>query len=168
MGGKGAEAVGFELAPASLSQSRPDGNRAVSSRGPPHGVANLQDFFSPFSPDNPNRNMDPRLLVNAANARGPSIPPIDVQSMGRSETTTVTGLVPDTGTGSTAWSETNGFHAHEDQPMTVPSYVLEDKDGSPWPFEEWSRDILGLVPGAHYPETLEGEADADLCVPTEE
>ena len=174
MANKGAEAVGFALAPARLTQPRPDGHNTVPFGGQPHGTINLQqDLYSRYHFDNKkiDLNIDPRLLGNAANPRGPIISRTDVQSMGRSEATAFTGLVPDTGTGSIAWSETNEFTKHAEERLTTPLLAIEDGDEPQWPLGPWEDEMSlardkeersvasELVPGADYAQDLESDLE---------
>jgi hypothetical protein len=66
---------------------------------------------------------------------------MDVQSMDRSENTAVTGLIPDTGTCSIAWSETNEFMKHVEEPLSTPLLAIQDVDESQWALGKWPDEM---------------------------
>lgn len=157
MADAGARAVGSQLAPADLGQL--GGHGGLPSGRQPHGSNN--PFVSPYSLDN---NIDPSL---SAYAPRPFVPAMGKMSIATSETTAVTGYQHAAYTGSTAWSETNGFPNHEDQPLPLPSFAFEDKYDTLYFPECEKEERLGAfepVPAADYAQDLEGE---DLSDPTE-
>jgi hypothetical protein len=120
-------------------------------------------LVSPFSLDNLNPHIDPKALDNAANFSGHIMYQTDMRSMARSENTTVTGLIPDTGTGSIVASDSDHMFNLAHQLRTPSLAEGKDNDDTNLELEKWFFAFSGEDPGTErFPPNLDLENEEDL------